>query len=266
MWGLAHQGVPLIDVRRLTKTFHSGTGSARRTVVALDGVDFQAEDARITGLLGGNGAGKTTTLRVVSGLLHPDSGEVLVDGMNPVSAHRASRERLGVLSDERGLYTRLTARENIAYFGRLYGLGKAEIAERVEVLADMLEMRSLLDRRTAGFSQGERMKTALARALIHDPPNLILDEPTNGLDVIAVRNLRALLRDLRDRTNKCIVLCSHVMPEVESLCDHVVILSNGRSVASGTVQALCDQACKADFEDAFVQLAFTQPYSEGAHR
>lgn len=254
----------MIDVRLLTKTFHTGHGAGRRSVVALDGVNLRAEDARITGLLGGNGAGKTTTLRIVSGLLQADSGDVRVDGVSPDSAPLAIRERLGVLSDERGLYPRLTARENIAYFGRLHGMTKDQADERVNALADLLDMRSLLDRRTAGFSQGERMKTALARALVHDPANIVLDEPTNGLDVVAVRNLRSLLRDLRDQTGKCIVLCSHVMQEVERLCDQVVIMARGRSVACGTVSALCEQAGERDFEDAFVRIAFAPHVDEGA--
>ena len=168
----------------------------------------------------------------------------------------AALARLGVLSDARGLYPRLTARENIIYYARLHGMGAAAANARAEQLARVLEMAPLLDRRTDGFSQGERMKTALARALVHDPPNIILDEPTNGLDVLATRSLRDALRRLRDETGKCIVFSSHIMQEVERLCDQVVVVAGGRTVAEGTVPALLARTGHRDFEASFVQLAF----------
>jgi sodium transport system ATP-binding protein len=161
-----------------------------------------------------------------------------------------------VLSDARGLYPRLTARENIVYHGRLHGVSEDVAQARCDHLARLLEMQSLLDRRTDGFSQGERMKTALARALVHDPANIVLDEPTNGLDVVATRALREALRTLRDETGKCIVFSTHIMQEVQRLCDRVVVVSHGRHVADGTVASLCEQAGTDDFEDAFVRLAF----------
>ncbi len=226
-------------------------------VEAVRGVGFIAADGRITGLLGPNGAGKTTTLRMLAGLIEPDAGTLQVDGIDVTRAPRAARARLGILSDARGLYPRLTARENIAYHAALHGLDAAAADARAERLAEMLEMRPLLDRRTEGFSQGERMKTALARALVHDPPNIVLDEPTNGLDVLATRALRAALRRLRDEAGKCIVFSTHIMQEVERLCDRVVLVAHGRVVAEGGVDELRARAGQDDFEDAFVSLAFT---------
>jgi sodium transport system ATP-binding protein len=246
----------VIEVRHLMKRFVSGRGKQRREVQAVDGVQFTAADGRITGLLGANGAGKTTTLRMVAALLQPDAGEVLVDGIDVAARPRDALARLGLLSDSRGLYPRLTARENIVYFGRLHGMDKAAAAARAEQLAQVLDMQPLLDRRTEGFSQGERMKTALARALVHNPPNIVLDEPTNGLDVLATRALREALRRLRDDEGKCIVFSTHIMQEVERLCDHVVVVAQGRTVAQGSVGELLARAGSSDFEETFVQLAF----------
>ena len=230
---------------------------------AVDGVSLTASDGRITGLLGPNGAGKTTTLRILAGLIPPDSGEARVDGTDVVRSPRAALSRMGVLSDARGLYPRLTARENIAYYARLHGMAEDALGARIEALAEVLDMRPLLDRRADGFSQGERMKTALARALVHDPPNIVLDEPTNGLDVLATRSLREALRRLRDEGGKCIVFSTHIMQEVEKLCDHVVLISHGRVAAQGTVSELVTSSGARDFEDTFVRLAFTR--DEVAH-
>jgi len=246
----------MIEVQNLAKRFTQGNGRQRRVVQAVDGVSFKAADARITGLLGPNGAGKTTTLRMVAALLPPDAGSIRVDGLDVATQPRAALARMGVLSDARGLYPRLTARENIVYYGRLHGMPADAAAARADVLAGMLEMRPLLDRRTEGFSQGERMKTSLARALVHDPPNIILDEPTNGLDVLATRALREALRRLRDEAGKCIVFSTHIMQEVERLCDEVVVVAQGRTVARGSVAELLVATGQSDFEESFVQLAF----------
>jgi sodium transport system ATP-binding protein len=246
----------MIVVDQLRKQFSQGRGKQARVVQAVQGVSFTAADSCITGLLGPNGAGKTTTLRITAALIEPDGGRVLVDGIEVASQPTAALARMGVLSDARGLYPRLTARENIVYYGRLHGMSAAAAAARAEVLAQTLEMQPLLDRRTEGFSQGERMKTALARALVHNPPNIILDEPTNGLDVLATRALRETLRRLRDDEGKCIVFSTHIMQEVERLCDHVVVVAHGRTVASGSVAELSALSGQADFEDTFVQLAF----------
>jgi sodium transport system ATP-binding protein len=246
----------VIEVRGLAKRFVQGRGRSRRVVDAVQAVDFVAADACITGLLGANGAGKTTTLRMVAGLVVPDAGRITVDGIDVVARPQVAQARLGVLSDARGLYPRLSARENIVYYGRLQGMTEPAAQARAERLAEMLEMRALLDRRTEGFSQGERMKTALARALVHDPSHIILDEPTNGLDVLATRSLREALRRLRDEHGKCIVFSTHIMQEVERLCDRVVVVAGGRTVAEGSVPELMARTGHADFEAAFVQLAF----------
>jgi sodium transport system ATP-binding protein len=237
--------------------FGIGARSSEK-VKAVNGVSFTAQDGAILGLLGANGAGKTTSLRMVASMLKMDSGSIKIDDVQVKEGQTASQARLGILSDARGLYPRLTARENIQYYGKLHGMDMATIEKRTDQLAHWLEIHNLLERRTEGFSQGERMKIALARALIHDPKNIILDEPTNGLDVVATRALREFLRWLRtpEGGGKCIVFSTHIMQEVERLCDTVVIVAQGRTVASGTVSELMLQAHENDFEDAFVKLAF----------
>ncbi len=244
-----------IRTERLAKRFSSGSGRRRRVVEAVADVGFVAPDGRITGLLGPNGAGKTTTLRIVSTLLAPDAGAASVDGIDCVAEPRAVRARLGMLSDSRGLYTRLTARENIRYYADLRGMSRADGDRRIEELAALVEMQPLLDRRTEGFSQGERMKVALARALVHDPQNLVLDEPTNGLDIVSIRALRALLLRLRAQ-GKCIVFSSHVMQEISALCDGIVVIAAGRTVAHGDAASLMARSGTDTLEDAFVALAF----------
>ncbi len=246
----------MIEVEGLCKRFVQGRGRRARVVQAVEAVGFRADDGCITGLLGPNGAGKTTTLRMIAALLEPDAGTIRVDGIDVVRQPRQALARMGVLSDARGLYPRLTARENIVYYGQLQGMAAEAAAARAEHLARLLEMAPLLDRRTEGFSQGERMKTALARALVHDPTHIILDEPTNGLDVLATRSLRETLRHLRDDERKCIVFSTHIMQEVERLCDQVVVVSHGRTVAEGTVAELLQRTGDSDFEACFVQLAY----------
>jgi sodium transport system ATP-binding protein len=249
----------MIEIHALHKRFVQGSGRKQQAVLAVQGVQLLAPDGCITGLLGANGAGKTTTLRMAAALIQPDAGWVQVDGVVVAAEPQRALARMGVLSDARGLYPRLTARENVAYFGRLHGMTPADIDRRVSILADMLDMHALLDRRTEGFSQGERMKTALARALVHDPPNIILDEPTNGLDVLATRALRGALRRLRDEHRKCIIFSTHIMQEVERLCDAVVVVSHGRTVATGSVADLSAACGETDFEETFVKLAFDAP-------
>ncbi|WP_395701640.1 ATP-binding cassette domain-containing protein [Aquabacterium sp.] len=246
----------MIEVTGLSKRFVRGRGRKAQVVQAVQDLSFRAEDGRITGLLGPNGAGKTSTLRMIATLITPDAGQVTVDGIDIAREPRRALSRMGVLSDARGLYPRLTARENIVYYGRLQGLSADAAEARAEALADMLEMKPLLARRTEGFSQGERMKTALARALVHDPSHIILDEPTNGLDVLATRSLREALRRLRDEQRKCIVFSTHIMQEVERLCDQVVVMSHGRTVAEGSVPELLQRTGDTDFEACFVKLAF----------
>jgi sodium transport system ATP-binding protein len=246
----------MIEVDHLHKAF----GGARRRpgVVAVDDVSFIAADGRITALLGPNGAGKTTTLRVLATLMHADRGRAAVGGLAVDAAPAAVRRSLGVLSDARGLYTRLTARENVLYHADLRGVPRPHALARLAELAGLLDMGALLDRRTAGFSTGEKMKVALARALIHGPGHLILDEPTNGLDVMTTRALRRLLLHLRD-TGCCILFSTHVMQEVEQLCDAIVVVAHGRSVAQGTAPQLRERTGAATLEDAFVSLALAPP-------
>ncbi|MBX3700485.1 MAG: ATP-binding cassette domain-containing protein [Dokdonella sp.] len=239
----------MIEVRNLHKAF--GKGSKR--VVAVDGVSFSARDGEITGLLGPNGAGKTTTLRCLYTLMQPDSGQILVDGIDAAADAVAVRRRLGVLPDARGLYKRLTARENIDYFGRLQGLAPELLDARREALVDALEMRDILDRRTEGFSQGQRVKTAIARALVHDPNNVILDEPTNGLDVMSTRAMRSFLKSMKAE-GRCVLFSSHIMQEVAALCDRIVVIARGRVVADEAPDALRAQTGEASLEDAFVKL------------
>ena len=262
----------MIEVHKVSKRFKQPGGGAwwqrskPRIVQAVENLSFNAPDGRITGLLGPNGAGKTTTLRMVAGLITHDTGRIAVDGIDVDSKPRAALARMGVLSDARGLYPRLTARENIVYYGLLQGMEREHAEARASELAKLLDMSPLLERRTEGFSQGERMKTALARALVHDPANIILDEPTNGLDVLATRALRDTLRHLRSAEGgaKCIVFSSHIMQEVERLCDEVVVVAHGSTVAAGNVAELLQRTGQTDFEEAFVRLAFAQEI-QGVH-
>jgi sodium transport system ATP-binding protein len=247
----------MIIANDLHKSFKTKTGVVR----AVDGVHFEARDGEITGLLGPNGAGKTTTLRMLYTLMKPDAGQVLVDGVDASSDPASVRRALGVLPDARGVYKRLTARENIAYFGELHGLAKDVIDQRTRLLSDALQMDDILDRQTEGFSQGQRTKTAIARALVHDPKNVILDEPTNGLDVMTTRAMRAFLQRLRAE-GRCVIFSSHIMQEVAALCDRIVIVAKGRVVASGTADELRAQTGEANLEDAFVKAIGSE---EGLH-
>ena len=234
----------MITVHHLHKQFAG--------ITAVSDLSFEAADGRITGLLGANGAGKSTTMRMICGVLKPQRGSVWIDGSssNP-------QPRVGALLDHMGLYPRLTARENLMYFGELRGLPPARLRERVEELLGTLGLEPIADRRAAGFSQGQRMKTALGRALIHSPGNLLLDEPTNGLDVHTVRSLRDVLKKMRD-AGTCVLLSSHVLQEVCALCDRVVIVSKGSVVAQGSPDELCLQSASASLEDAFVKLTHAE--------
>ena len=247
----------MIEVNDLHKSFASKTGTVR----AVQGVSFNAADGEITGLLGPNGAGKTTTLRMLYTLMSPDAGTVQVDGLDSVTQAEAVRRRLGVLPDARGVYKRLTARENIAYFGELHGLSSKQIAERTKAPSDALDMGDILDRQTEGFSQGQRTKTAIARALVHDPRNVILDEPTNGLDVMTTRAMRGFLRGLREE-GRCVIFSSHIMQEVAALCDRIVIVAKGQVVAAGTADELRAHTGEDNLEDAFVKAIGSD---EGLH-
>jgi sodium transport system ATP-binding protein len=222
-------------------------------VEAVRDVSFVARDGEITGILGANGAGKSTCLRMLYGVLTPDSGHASIDGIDILGETSKARAHLGVLPHAAGLYGNLTARENIQYFGSLHGLDNARMRSRIAELAGILGMESFIERRAKGFSQGQRIKTALARALVHDPGNVVLDEPTNGLDVMAIRNLREMLLALKHQ-GRCVLFSSHVMQEVAALCDRVVIIGHGKVLADATVQAIRERSGAASLEEAFLQV------------
>ncbi len=240
----------MIEAKHLRKTFNKGK------IVAVDDVSFHAMDGQITGLLGPNGAGKTTTMRMLYTLLNPDSGSMRIDGIDPAAEPLRVKRALGVVPDSRGLYDRLTARENIRYYGRLQGLDKATIDQRIERFTEVLDMSGFIDRKTDGFSQGQRVKVAIARALIHDPRTVLLDEPSNGLDVMTTRALRGFLAELK-REGRCVVLSTHIMQEVAALCDRIVIVAAGRVAAEGTAEQLLAKSGQENLEDAFVHLIGT---------
>jgi sodium transport system ATP-binding protein len=235
----------MIEVQQLHKAFGSK--------IAVQDVTFSARDGQITGLLGPNGAGKTTTLRMLYTLLKPDRGRITVDGVDAALQPLEVRRRLGVLPDARGLYKRLTARENIAYFAQLHGLDAQLIRRRSDALIEALAMQDIAERRVEGFSQGERVKTAIARALVHDPRHIVLDEPSNGLDIIATRSLRDFLRQMKAQ-GRCVLFSTHIMQEVAALCDRIVIIAGGRVVADGTAAELRELAGEQSLEEAFIKI------------
>ena len=235
----------MIKAENLAKSFGE--------VKAVQAVSFEAENAQITGILGPNGAGKSTTLRMVYGLVRPDRGYAQLDGVRVDKEPRKILSLLGALPDAHGLYPRLTARENIKYFGQLHGLRGEELEDRIAELSKRLEMEAFINRAVAGFSQGQRMKVSIARALVHDPPNVILDEPTNGLDVMSTRAMRDLILSMKEE-GRAILFSSHIMQEVSALCDRIVVIASGRSCFSGSVQELRDQSQTGSLEDAFVEL------------
>lgn len=236
----------MIRIENLHKRF----GEVR----AVDGVSFTAADGAVTGLLGPNGAGKTTTLRMLYTLMRPDEGRIMVDDVDASADPEGARLHLGVLPDQSGLYPRLTAREHIEYFGELQGITGADLRERTEHLLKLLDMTAIADRRAAGFSHGERTKTALARAIVHNPKNVLLDEPTNGLDVMSTRAVRDIIRRLKNEGHT-VLFSSHVMQEVSALCDTIVVIARGKIVASGTADDLRKQTGRDNLEDAFVALS-----------
>lgn len=238
----------MIEVSQLSKSFDE--------VEAVSNVSFVAPNGQITGLLGPNGAGKSTTMRMIAGVLQPDSGTATVDGFDIHQNRLAAQRRLGVLPDKRGIYQRLTSRENIAYYGRLHNLPTAELNDRVNELINLLDMHDIADRRTEGFSTGQKVKVAIARSLVHNPPNVMLDEPTLGLDVMSTRTMRQVIRQLREE-GYTILFSSHIMQEVASLCDNIVIIARGRLIAQGSADQLRQQTGEGDLEDAFVSLIGT---------
>jgi len=245
----------MIEIKDLVKRFG--------TVQALDGLGFQAKDGDVTGLIGPNGAGKTTAFRIVYGLMVADSGSAWVDGVDVAQDRMAAQRNLGVLPDVRGLYPRLTAREHIRYFGELHGSSGAELEADIDELIERLGMQDFADRRAKGFSRGQELKVALGRALVHRPHNLILDEPTNGLDVMSSRAVRDLIVEMKNEGH-CILISSHIMSEVSVLCDRLVIAAAGRLIAQGTPDELRDQADAQDLEEVFVRLLMKAGALQGA--
>ena len=236
----------MITIEGLTKRFGE--------VTAVDGVSFEARDGEVTGLLGPNGAGKTTTLRMLYGLMKPDAGRIAVDGVDAAADPAGARARMGVLPDAQGLYQRLTAREHLRYFGQLHGLGGPGLERRMQALEELLDMGGISGRRAQGFSHGERTKVSIGRALIHDPRTVLMDEPTNGLDVGSTRAVRGLIRRMREE-GRCVLFSSHIMQEVAALCDRIVILADGRVAAAGTPGELRARSGHDSLEDAFVALS-----------
>ena len=239
----------MIIVKNIKKSFGK--------VEAVKDVSFTAEDGQITGILGPNGAGKTTTLRVIYTVLRPDAGSASVDGHDVIANQQDVLRSIGALPDSHGLYPRLTARENIRYYGELHGLEGANLEKRIEHLVGVLDMQEFIDRRTEGFSNGQRVKVSIARALVHDPKNVLLDEPTNGLDVMSTRSMRDFIRHLRQE-GKCVLFSSHIMQEVSALCDRIVVISGGLVAASGTAEELKQATGKDNLEDAFVAAIGTE--------
>lgn len=240
----------MIQIENMSKRFGD--------VVAVDDLSLNAADGRITGLLGPNGAGKTTTLRALYGLQKPDTGRIAIDGIDVGKDQLQAFQRMGIFPDSIGLYDRLTTREHLQFYGRMHGLRGSELEAAIERTRAYFLSDDLLDRRCKGFSHGQQMKVALSRALIHHPRNLVLDEPTNGLDVMSIRLLRTLLRRLRDEEGQCILFSSHVMQEVSALCDHIYIMASGKVVAQGTPDQLCSEAGEENLEDAFIKLLGTE--------
>jgi sodium transport system ATP-binding protein len=240
----------MIEVTNLKKSFVS----AGKTVQAVDGISFVAPDGQITGLLGPNGAGKTTTIRMIGSLVEIGGGSIMVDGIDVAKDPQRAREVSGILTDARGLYTRMTARENILYYADLRAVPRQRANQVIERYVRLLDMKDIIDRRTEGFSQGEKMKVSILRTLVHEPTTVILDEPTNGLDVMTTRALRELIKQLKSE-GATVMFSSHIMQEVAALCDEILIIAHGRITARGTTADLLAESGKDNLEDAFVHLA-----------
>lgn len=246
----------MILAQGVSKTFYSGSKKNAARVDALSFVDLSAKDGQITALLGPNGAGKTTFLRILAGLEKASGGEIKINGLDSFSA----RQQFAYLSDGCGLYPRLTAYENIAYFAELYGLSQSAVSSAIDRLTPHLDLAPLLERKVVGFSQGQRMRVAIARAMVHDPQTIVLDEPTNGLDLVSVRRLRTFLKFLvsKEGGNKCILFSTHIMHEVEKLADRVIVIAGGKIKTQGSVKDILTATQQHDFEEAFVTLTMTE--------
>ena len=240
----------MIRVSKLTKYY---TDLRRGKFVALGGIDFEAAPGQIYGLLGPNGAGKTTALRILSTVLSPSSGSAKINGFDVVTHSAEVRRQIGFVSANTAVYDRMTGWEMVEYFGRLHGLPEESLRPRMEQIFARLKMDDLRDVLGAKMSTGMKQKVSIARAIVHDPPVLIFDEATSGLDVLVARALLNTVAELRDH-GKCILFSTHIMREAEKLCDRVAILHRGQILAEGTVEALRDQYHEHDLEELFFQL------------
>jgi len=235
----------MIEVKELKKNFGK--------VIALDGASFSAKDGKITALLGPNGAGKSTCLRILSTIIKPSSGDATVSGFDVLKDSFEVREQIGVLPHNSGIYSRLNATENIEYYGQLHGIQADELKEKTENLLEQLQMKDFCLRPAEGYSQGQKIKVALARALIHDPLNILLDEPSSGLDIMATRALRDIINGLKD-SGKCVLFSSHIMQEVETLCEDIVIINKGVVKFNGTIDEFRNHSGSQDLEEAFLKI------------
>ena len=240
----------MIEVHELTKKY---ADLHRGEFTAVDGISFSAQPGEIFGLLGPNGASKTTVLRILSTVLSPTSGVATVEGLNVQRDAEAVRRKIGFVSNNTAVYERMTAFEMVEYFGRLYGLSASAVKHRAEDIFDKLQMHEIRDRLCSKMSTGMRQKVSIARALVHDPPVLIFDEATVGLDVLVARSLLQTVAQLRDQ-GKCIIFSTHIMREVEKLCDRVAIMNHGRILAEGMLDALREAHDEKDLEELFFKL------------
>jgi sodium transport system ATP-binding protein len=247
----------MIEVRNLSKRFHD---KKRGEIRAVDGISFRCRPGQIYGLLGANGAGKTTTLRMLATILEPTDGTAEVCGFDIVEQPEKVRAKVGFLSTATALYPRLTARELVQYFGRLNGINDAVLSKRVDAIFDRLDMNGFRDRRCDKLSTGMKQKTSIARTLVHDPPVMIFDEPTVGLDIMTARSITAFIRECRD-LGKTVIFSTHIMSEVEKLCDVIGIIQDGKLLTEGSLEQLREKYCERDLEEIFVKVV--APYHKG---
>jgi len=240
----------MIEARSLSKRFQD---KKRGEIRAVDNVSFVCKPGQIYGLLGANGAGKTTTLRMLATILEPTDGTAVICGHDVIEQPEKVRANVGFLSTATALYPRLTAQELVEYFGRLNGLDETTLKKRVDGIFDRLDMNGFRDRRCDKLSTGMKQKTSIARTLIHDPPVMIFDEPTNGLDIMTARTIITFIRECRDR-GKTVIFSTHIMSEVEKLCDVIGIIQSGKLLSEGTLAQLRDEHCEHDLEEIFVKV------------
>lgn len=244
----------MIEVKNLSKSFNQKDGS---TFYAVDNLSFSADDGEIVCLLGVNGAGKTTTMRILSTVFKPTGGTASINGYDICKEPQKARENLGFLSGDTGLYNRLTSREFITYFGRLYGLKDSDINNRFNDMADLLDMKDFLDKKIDFFSSGMKQKVSIVRSIIHNPQVMIFDEPTSGLDILTARNIVSFIRNCKQQ-GKCVLFSTHIMREAERIADRIVMIHKGRLIAEGTLEELREDTSQQDLDDIFVSYVNRQ--------